>query len=94
VLVEAKLATLLNESGESGSKYEGEQESEGETNTDCELEIDEPDMSIKKGGKKQKKGLLARDQVSVAVAAMSDDPNPFVTAAKGQVGTQITQTPG
>jgi hypothetical protein len=88
------LAALLNESGESGSKYEGEQESEGETNTNCELEIDEPDTSIKKGGKKQKKGLLACDQVSAAVAAMSDDPNPFVTVAKGRVGTQITQTPG
>ncbi|KAF8460138.1 hypothetical protein DFH94DRAFT_700409 [Russula ochroleuca] len=61
-LAEAKLATLLNESGESGSEYEGEQESEGETNTNCELKIDEPDTSIKKGGKKQKKGLLARDQ--------------------------------
>ncbi|KAF8479698.1 hypothetical protein DFH94DRAFT_682399 [Russula ochroleuca] len=61
-LGEAKLATLLNESGESGSEYKGEQESEGETNTDCELEIDEPDMSIKKGGKKQKKGLLACNQ--------------------------------
>ncbi|KAF8467008.1 hypothetical protein DFH94DRAFT_698226 [Russula ochroleuca] len=48
-LAEAKLATLLNESGESGSEYEGEQESEGETNTNCELKIDEPDTSIKKG---------------------------------------------
>ncbi|KAF8474319.1 hypothetical protein DFH94DRAFT_805753 [Russula ochroleuca] len=76
VLVEAKLATLLNESGESGSKYEGEQESEGETNTDCELEIDEPDMSIKKGGKKQKKGLLARDQSPAPAPAGVQEASP------------------
>ena len=97
-LANAKLDALLNESGTSESEYkepdgEEEPESEEETYTNADLEDDEPDTSIriKKGGKKQKKGVLARDEISAAVAAMSDDQSPFVTATDGvgRVGTNV-----
>jgi hypothetical protein len=90
------LAAFLNESLSSGSDYEEEEgmEDSDEIQSDGELEDDEPDTTTKiKEGKKRKKGHIARDQVSAAVAAISDGPSPFVTA-KGRVGTNQTQTPG
>jgi hypothetical protein len=63
------------------------------TQSDRELEDDKADTTIKiKKGKKQKKGLKAREQVSAAVAAMTDDTlaSPFATTAKGRVGTNQT----
>ena len=88
------MAALLNESGTSESEYEEEQpELEDETHSEGaeeELEDDEPDTTIriKKGGKKQKKGLIAREQISTAVAAMSDDPSLSVTARGTQGSNQ------
>ena len=91
---DAKLAAFLNESGSSESEYEENQEpeSEDETESEGELEDNEPDTKIKlkKGGKKQKKGIIARDQIAAAVAAISDNSSPLVKMAKGRVGSDQT----
>ena len=100
-LANAKLDAFLNELGTSQSEYkepEGgdEPESEEDTYTKADLENDEPDTSIKikKGGRKQKKGVVARNEISAAVAAMSDDPPLFVTATS-RVGSRVgTKTSG
>ncbi|KAF8486334.1 hypothetical protein DFH94DRAFT_809635 [Russula ochroleuca] len=92
----------LNESGSTASMDEGEnREMDEETQSERELEDEEPDTSIrvKKAEKKQKQGFLVREQISAAVAAIPDDP--FGTAkTKGRVGLNVTsrvgtiQTPG
>jgi hypothetical protein len=73
--LDAKLAAILEESDSSGSEYQvkgGASEDETDNEEDIELEDDEPDTTITiRKGKKQKRGLTARDQVSAAVAAMS-----------------------
>ncbi|KAI0251373.1 hypothetical protein BJV78DRAFT_1282635 [Lactifluus subvellereus] len=99
-----KTSDEIVESPPSGSEYEGEdqpdsEESQEETQSEGELEDDEPDtrIKIKKGGKKQKKGHIARDQISAAVAALSDDPSlsPFVGTKRATVtGSKFNQTPG
>ena len=85
-----KFAALMAESEESGSEYKGgsdgvESESESEPDSSNaqlsaegpELEDEEPDTNIKiKSGKKQKKGLIARDQISAAVAAINNESSP------------------
>jgi hypothetical protein len=68
------LAALLNESGTSGSEYEGQAEEETEPESEGEPEDEEVNANSK-DKKKKKKGLIAREQVSAAVAAMSDDPD-------------------
>lgn len=97
-LVDKKLAALFAESGSSGSDYqqpeEGESESDeenmGQSDEEVDLEDEEPDTKIKrkKGTKRQKKGLIARDQVTAAVAAMSDDASRLAKRA----GTTETPT--
>jgi hypothetical protein len=48
-----------------------------------ELENEEPDTRIQwKTGKKQKKGLVARDQISAAVAAINEEPSPSLDRSK------------
>ena len=77
-----EFATLLAESEESGCEYKGRDDLESETESDIgsegpELEDEEPDTKIRlKASKKQKKGMVARDQISVAVAAIEDEPSP------------------
>jgi hypothetical protein len=82
----------LNESGSTASMDEGEnREMDEETQSERELEDEEPDTSIrvKKAEKKQKQGFLVREQISAAVAAIPDDP--FGTAkTKGRVGLNVT----
>jgi hypothetical protein len=91
---DTKLAAFLDGSGSSESEYkeDKEPESEEETESEGELEDDEPDtrIKLKKGGKKQKKGIIAQDQISAAVAAISDDSSPLVKRAKGRVGSNQT----
>ena len=101
----------LPESEESGSEYKGgsdegpESESESEDAQLAtgyegpELEDEEPDTKIQlKTGKKQKKGLVARDQISVAVAAINDESSPRLVQEPGRVaatsGSKSRQPPG
>jgi hypothetical protein len=90
-----KFAALLAESEESGSEYKGPasddllSEPESEDEPGCEegpeLEDEEPDTKIRlKTSKKQKKGLVARDQISAAVAAITDKPNPRLDSNRGE----------
>ena len=74
-VAEAKLTALLNESGSSESEYmpvdrpESEEDAEGEG----EVEEERPaKMMVKKDVKKKSKGLLTREQIMAAAAAMSD----------------------
>ena len=73
---------ILNESVSSGSDYEDEPATEDleDMPSDGELESDGDSRSNVKKHEKRKKGIIARDQISAAVAAMS-------VAAKGKVGT-------
>ena len=82
-----KFSALLAESELSGSEFnvdddKAESESESDVETTVsegpELEDEEPDTKIqlKVGGKKQKKGLVARDQINVAAAAINNEPSP------------------
>jgi hypothetical protein len=95
-----KLAALLAESEPSGSEYkqpEGDDDSatdpEPPTSSEegLELEDDAPDTRIclKAGGKKQKKGIVARNQISAAVAAINDEPSPFGDSAAVSKSHQI-----
>ncbi|KAF8256835.1 hypothetical protein EI94DRAFT_1710120 [Lactarius quietus] len=85
-----KFDTLLAESVNSRSEYNGSNGSESGTHTDGEpgtpteeepdegpeLEDEEPDTNIwlpVKKGKKQKKGVIARDQITAAVAVINID---------------------
>ena len=68
-----------------------------------ELEQYKPDTAIKQkmggkeGGKKQKKGLIARDQISASVAAIicdnDESPCPHVEVAKCKSGTGLEAMP-
>jgi hypothetical protein len=50
-----------------------------------ELENEEPDTNIQlKMGKKQKKGMIAQDQISAAVAAINDGPSPRLDSDCGK----------
>ena len=84
-----KFVARIAETDESGSEYKGpaSDDSQPETETDdepvCEegrkLEDEEPDTNIKlKQSKKKKKGVIAREQISVAVAAIDDKPSPRI----------------
>jgi hypothetical protein len=79
------IPAVLQESDPSGSEYQSEEE---EDEDDVDLEEDEPDTSIKakKGGKKQKKGLAAREQISaevaVIIADLDEQPRPNVEGVK------------
>lgn len=100
-LAKAKLAAFINESATSGSKYkepeggDDEPEMEEETYANADLENNEPDTSIriKKGGKKQKKGIATWDEISVAVATLSDNLSPFAVATS-RVGSRGKKTLG
>jgi hypothetical protein len=85
-----KLAALLEESAPSESEYKGDSvPEESDQEPKAELKNDEPDTRIKlRAGKKQKKGLIARDQISAA-AMVSDDP--FVDAPVKRVNSNQTQ---
>ncbi|KAF8258244.1 hypothetical protein EI94DRAFT_1815782 [Lactarius quietus] len=68
---------------ESGSEYKGGgDKSNSESDAvnvieEPDLEDEEPDTNIRwKVGKKQKKGLVARDQISAAVMAINDELSP------------------
>ncbi|KAF8262345.1 hypothetical protein EI94DRAFT_1704851 [Lactarius quietus] len=90
-----KFAALLAESDLSGSEYKGSGGPESETESDeepatgsegPELENEEPDTKIQvKAGKKPKKGLIARDQISAAVAAISAEPSPSPSLDRGKI---------
>jgi hypothetical protein len=75
-LAEAKLTALLNESGSSESEYmpvdrpESEEDAEGEGGG--EEERPAKLVVVKKDVKKKNKGLLTREQIMAAAAAMSD----------------------
>ena len=77
-----EIAVLIAESEGSGSEYKGADDLESEFKSDIEsegpeLEDEEPDTKIQlKAGKKQKKGIIARDQISAVVAAINDEPSP------------------
>jgi hypothetical protein len=80
-----KFAALLAESDESRSEYKApDDSSETESNEEAtgieegpKLENEEPDTNIQlKTGKKQKKGVIAQDQISAVVAAINDGPSP------------------
>ena len=61
----------------------------GQSDEEVDLEDEEPGKKIKrKKAKRQKKGLIARDQVTAAVAAMLDDASPLANRA----GTTETPT--
>jgi hypothetical protein len=75
------------ESKESRSEYKGGSDVESESESELaaggdegpKLENEEPDTRIQlKTGKKQKKGLVARDQISAAVAAINNEPSPRI----------------
>src|ERR1700733_3535482 len=74
-----EIAVLIAESEESGSEYKGADDLESESKLESEgpeLEDEEPDTKIQlKAGKKQKKGIVARDQISAVVAAINDEPS-------------------
>ena len=76
-----EIAVLIAESEESGSEYKGADDLESESELDIEsegpeLEDKEPDKKIQlKAGKKQKMGIVARDQISAVVAAINDEPS-------------------
>jgi hypothetical protein len=79
-----KSAVLLPESKESRSEYKGgddfksKSESDAEPAEGPEFEDEEPDTRIQlKAGKKQKKGLVARDQISATVVALNDLDEPY-----------------
>ncbi|KAF8261181.1 hypothetical protein EI94DRAFT_1705739 [Lactarius quietus] len=90
-----KFAALLAESDLSGSEYKGSGGPESETESDeelatgsegPELENEEPDTKIQvKAGKKPKKGLVAQDQISAAVAAISAEPSPSPSLDHGKI---------
>jgi hypothetical protein len=68
---------------DNGDKSKSDRDSEldvGPASSDHEepeLENEEPDTRIKlKAGKKQKKGLVARDQISVVAAAIYNEASP------------------
>ena len=83
-----KLVARIAETDESGSKYKGpasdDSQPETETNDEpvCEegreLEDEEPDTNIKLKKSKKKKGVIAREQISVAVVAIDDKPSPRI----------------
>ena len=84
-----KFAARIAETDESRSEYKGpaSDDSQPETETDdkpiCEegheLEDEEPDTNIKlKKSKKKKKGVIAQEQISAAVAAIDDKPSPRI----------------
>jgi hypothetical protein len=88
------------ESEPSGSEYENEDvdDDNEEEEEEIELEDDEPDTRLKRrkqGGKKQKKGLAAREQINDSVAAImrvSDDalvPRPHVEGFKRKTGNDF-----
>lgn len=79
------ILAVLQELDPSGSKYQCEEEEEED---DMDLEEDELDTSIKakKVGKKQKKGLTTREQISAEVVAiiadLDEQPHPNVEGVK------------
>ncbi|KAI9434934.1 hypothetical protein H4582DRAFT_2080175 [Lactarius indigo] len=93
-----KFPALIEESESSGSEYKapvGSDESESDTELDegPELEGEEPDTNIRlKTSKKQKKGQIAREQISAA-AAINDEPSPFVESRR-PTASKSGQTPG
>jgi hypothetical protein len=98
-----KFAALIAESEPSASEYkEGTDKSESDAEPSIgsaseegpDLESEDPDTRIRlKAGKKQKKGVIARDQISAAVAAINEEPIPFVDSGK-TAGSKSHQTPG
>ena len=97
-MIDEKFFASLNESQPSGSKYEDE-ERESEPG---ELEDEESDTRIqigKKGpggSKKQKKGLVTRDQISAAAAAIPDNSSPSLRLSVMKGGTRVgsNRSPG
>ena len=102
-----KLPAHLTESEESGSEHNGGSDVEPESESESdevqheegpELEDEEPDTKIQlKTGKKQKKGLVARDQISAAVAAINnesqDESIPRLDQARAPVSRSKSRQP-
>jgi hypothetical protein len=66
------------------SKTESDEEAAG-IEEGPELENEEPDTNIQlKKGKKQKKGVVARDQISAMVAAINDEQSPRLDSDHGK----------
>ena len=103
-----KFTALFAESEESGSEYKGgsddvESESESEPDSNAqlsveegpELEDEEPDTNIQvKSGKKQKKGLVARDQISAAVVAINEQSSPRLSERAATPAVSKSHQPG
>jgi hypothetical protein len=73
---EAKMDALFKSSSPSGGEHQGLQESETEESFEGEEGLEDEDAAPRvksKNAFKAKKGVIARDQISAAVAAMSDD---------------------
>jgi hypothetical protein len=74
-IAEAKLRALLNESSPSESEYKAPDDSVEDS--ESEGEEDDEDTATagkgKKAFKKKKTGVLTREEITAAVAAMSDD---------------------
>ena len=99
-LVDPEPMVQPDESEPSGSEYENDNgdEEEEEEEEYLDLEEDEPDTHLKRkqgGGKKQKKGLAARDEISASVAAIiradALPPRPYVEGVKRKTGNESTR---
>jgi hypothetical protein len=88
-----KLAAFLREPPSSGSQFKASMEDSSDTDTEDEAEPEnnKPDTSKKaKARKKQNLGLIAREQITTAVAALPDQPHASKKAPVKRVSTQCS----